>query len=103
MIAVACSDLSHGVLCAIIRHIRLDILIEVVIEVGDFICALGLYGVWKLGLVSITNLFLFSFSFFFWTDFRVNSCVNFQCHCEDHAGEEGGKDIAGKRKREQAG
>ena len=61
MIAVACSDLSHGVLCAIIRHIRLDILIEVVIEVGDFICALGLYGVWKLGLVSITNLFLFFF------------------------------------------
>lgn len=36
--------------CAISRHIRLDILIEVVIEVGDFICALGLDGVWKLRL-----------------------------------------------------
>ena len=38
------------VVCAISRHIRLGILIEVVIEVRDFICALGLDGVWKLRL-----------------------------------------------------
>jgi hypothetical protein len=34
---------------AIIRHITLNIIIEVVIEVGDFICALGLDEVWKFG------------------------------------------------------
>lgn len=34
----------------IIRHIRLDIVIEVAIEVDDFIRALGLDGVWKLHL-----------------------------------------------------